>query len=228
MFIRTSKTHLLWLVLPAVSAALFTNQHVYAGSVGGSDRRLEEQGLRGRRNLKKVDLTTPAGSPPGLIRAGDGTRTVKTETSNEGQENAAFNMLFHLGGNGRRMIRVFVKPSTDEIEIREVGRQSTPGRVWPLDDNDRQFLKEAADLLESEVGVDTDTIFVAGTQSMRAARLLSEWPETLAIEFVFDAEAGAYTRSAPTRELNAVRFLVPLFTNSSYYCFFFLGPYQNT
>lgn len=74
-------------------------------------------------------------------------------------------------------------PRVGIIDIHKVGNEDAG-----LADEEKQFLSDLADTLEEHPDIETWEVDAIGTQTLRAARLLFEWPDGLEIEFVYHPE----------------------------------------
>ncbi|CAB9521371.1 expressed unknown protein [Seminavis robusta] len=79
-------------------------------------------------------------------------------------------------------IQVKSNPRSGEIQIRPLGN---PNQI--LNAEEKGTLVAIAEALEAAGDIATDEVDQVGTQGARAARVLSEWPDVLGLEFDYDA-----------------------------------------
>jgi hypothetical protein len=105
-------------------------------------------------------------------------------------------LTFKVGTKNLFMIRT--SPKLQEIEIRKIGSKKND-----MTAEDREFLAGVAETLEADAAIDTDTVDTAASQSARMARVLSEWPETLDVDFTFDKDKEMERAEKRANEANA-------------------------
>jgi hypothetical protein len=130
----------------------------------------------GRRRSLKVKSFTEDGS---IEVADDATGDKHLEAKLEG--NDSFVLTFKVGKT--KIFQIRSSPKLQEIEIQKIGSKKAD-----MTAEDRDLLVGVAEALEADAAVDTDDVDTVGSQSARMARLLSEWPETLDVDFTFDKD----------------------------------------
>lgn len=136
------------------------------------------RGISGR-NLPSAQSATIASSNPGSsIRVDVDTEAgTGLEGSNEG--NGMYVLLYRVAPGFN--IQVMSNPQLGEIQIRLLGN---PNQI--LEAGQKETLVAIAEALELADGIETSNVDELTTQGARAARLLSEWPDTLPLEFDYD------------------------------------------
>jgi len=137
--------------------------------------------------LVDIDLSTP-----GKIRAvhvgitTGGNRALRNEKNLEftaSTDNGKQVIKFTFADGHRVTVKTDLK--NDEISIKSKGK--TKDSI-AFSQEQREYLRDLAAALEKDEATDTDTIDTPGCQGARSAKVLSEWPDTLNIDFDFDVE----------------------------------------
>jgi hypothetical protein len=145
----------------------------------------------GRRRSLKVKSFTEDGS---IEVSDDATGDKHLEAKLKG--NDSFVLTFKVGK--KNIFQIRSSPKLQEIEIQKIGSKKAD-----MTAEDRDLLVGLAEVLEADAAVDTDDVDTAGSQSARMARLLSEWPETLDVDFTFDKDKEMERVEKRTNEAKA-------------------------
>jgi hypothetical protein len=136
----------------------------------------EPSSLRGR--LLKVEKNNNGKS----LQASSKSRNFQSVIDKDDKENGyVVNVQLSPGDN----IQFKSNPRKGLIQIRRIGKNQ---KSHALSAEDKQFLTDLADSLTNDDSIETYEVDEIGTQSERALRVLSEWPETLVIHFDYKPE----------------------------------------
>lgn len=144
----------------------------------------------GRRSLK-VQMFSEDGS----VKVSD---DVTGDTYLEAELEGGDYYFVTLQVGKKNLFQIRSSPKLQELEIRKIGSKKAD-----MTAEDREFLTSLAEALETDTAMNTDTVDTTGSQSARMARILSEWPENLNVDFTFDKEKEMKRIEKRANEANA-------------------------